>query len=97
MDLTTDFMGIKMAHPLMAGASPMAYDMDMVRRLEDAGASAIVMPSLFEEQILREELATHKSLATHTESFAEALSYFPDNEDFRLGPDEYLGKVRAVG
>jgi len=96
MDLTTDFMGIKMAHPLMAGASPMAYDMDMVRRLEDAGASAIVMPSLFEEQILREELATHKSLATHTESFAEALSYFPDNEDFRLGPDEYLGKVRAI-
>ncbi len=96
MDLSTNYMGIEMAHPLMVGACPLAYDLDAVRRLEDAGASAIVMPSLFEEQLLREQLATNASISAHTESFAEALSYFPDNDDFQLGPDEYLEKIRAI-
>jgi dihydroorotate dehydrogenase (fumarate) len=96
MDLSTKYLGIDLPHPLMPGASPLAYDLGSVKRLEDAGAAAIVMPSLFEEQLLREQLATDASMTSHNESFAEALSYFPDNEDFKLGPDEYLDKVRAI-
>jgi dihydroorotate dehydrogenase (fumarate) len=89
-------MGIQLPHPFMPGASPLAYDMGSVKRLEDAGAAAIVMPSLFEEQVLREQLATHTSMVTHNEAFAEALDYFPRNEDFKLGPHEYLEKVTAI-
>ncbi len=96
MDLSTSYMGLELPHPLMAGASPLAYDLGSVKRLEDAGASAIVMPSLFEEQILREQLATHDSIVSHDEAFAEALDYFPRNEEFKLGPHEYLEKVRSV-
>lgn len=96
MNLSTNYMGIELPHPLMPGASPLAYDLGSVKRLEDAGAAAIVMPSLFEEQVLREQLATHDSLVTHSETFAEALDYFPRNEDFKLGPHEYLEKVQAI-
>lgn len=96
MDLTTNYMGIELPHPLMPGASPLAYDLGSVKRLEDAGAAAIVMPSLFEEQVLREQLATHTSMVSHNEAFAEALDYFPRNEDFKLGPNEYLEKVTAI-
>ena len=96
MDLATTYLGLKLPHPFMPGASPLAYDMDMVRRLEDAGAAAIVMPSLFEEQIVREQLATHDAIVTHTDSFAEALSYVPDPEDFVLGPQEYLAKIDRI-
>jgi len=96
MDLSTTYMGLTLPHPLMPGASPLAYDLDSVKRLEDAGAAAIVMPSLFEEQILREQLAAHESLVTHTEAFAEALDYLPSHEDYKLGPHEYLEKVQAI-
>jgi dihydroorotate dehydrogenase (fumarate) len=96
MDLSTTYMGLDLPHPLVPGASPMGYDLNSVKRLEDAGAAAIVMPSLFEEQVLREQLATHDSLVAQTESFAEALDYLPRNEDFKLGPHEYLEKVQAV-
>ncbi len=96
MDLTTNYMGLELPHPLMPGASPLAYDMGAVRRLEDAGAAAIVMPSLFEEQVLREQLATHDSMVSQTDSFAEALDYFPRNDEFKLGPDGYLDKVQAI-
>lgn len=96
MDLSTNYLGLTLPHPLMPGASPLAYDMGSVKRLEDAGAAAIVMPSLFEEQVLREQLAAHDSRDTHTEAFAEALDYLPDHEDYQLGPHEYLEKVRAV-
>jgi dihydroorotate dehydrogenase (fumarate) len=70
--------------------------MDMVRRLEDAGAAAIVMHSLFEEQIVSEQLAAFQHMETHAGSFAEALSYFPDTDVFALGPDEYLDTVRRI-
>ena len=96
MDLSTTYMGLDLPHPLMPGASPMAYDLGTVKRLEDAGAAAIVMPSLFEEQVLLEQLATHDSLVAQTDSFAEALDYFPRNDEFKLGPEEYLDKVQAV-
>ncbi len=96
MDLSIKYLGLSLPHPLMPGASPMAYDMGTVKRLEDAGAAAIVMPSLFEEQVLREQIAAHESVVTHTEAFAEALDYLPDHDDYKLGPHEYLEKVRAV-
>jgi dihydroorotate dehydrogenase (fumarate) len=96
MDLSTTYLGLKLPHPLMPGASPMVDDIDNVRRLEDAGASAIVMHSLFEEQISREQVATFVHTESHGQSFAEALTYFPSPEAFALGPEEYLEHVRKV-
>ena len=84
-----------LAHPLMPGASPLADDLDMVKRLEDAGASAIVMRSLFEEQIVREQLGAAAHLDAHDDSFAEALSYVPPTSVFALGPDTYLEQLRT--
>ncbi len=96
MDLSTTYLGLRLPHPLMPGASPLVDSMDMVRRLEDAGAAAIVMHSLFEEQIVGEQLATHYSMDTHKDSYAEALSYFPQLDMFALGPQEYLEKIRRI-
>jgi dihydroorotate dehydrogenase (fumarate) len=96
MDLTTKYLGLELDHPLMPGASPMVDDLDSVKRLEDAGASAIVMHSLFEEQITREQLGTIYHMEVHDNSFAEALSYFPKPDDFRLGPQQYLEQIRKI-
>ncbi len=96
MDLTTEYLGLKLAHPLMPGASPLVDDLDTVRRLEDVGASAIVMRSLFEEQVVGEQLAASRYMDTHAESFAEARSYLPDTGVFALGPDEYLEQIRRI-
>ncbi len=96
MDLSTTYLGLELAHPLMPGASPMVDDLDTVRQLEDAGAAAIVMHSLFEEQIVGEQMATHRATDAHAEATAEALSYFPRAKDFALGPDEYLGQLARV-
>ena len=96
MDLTTEYLGMRLPNPLVAGASPLADDLDGVRRLEDAGAAAIVLRSLFEEQITREQMAEHINLDSHGESFAEATSYFPSADAFALGPFQYLEHVRRV-
>lgn len=96
MDLSTTYLGLQLPHPLMPGASPMVDSLDTVRRLEDAGAAAIVMHSLFEEQIVREQLATVHHMERHTESFAEALSYFPRPSEFALGPEQYLEQIRRI-
>ena len=96
MDLSTTYLGFKLAHPFMPGASPLVDDLDMVRRLEDAGASAIVMHSLFEEQISHEQLGHERSVEMHEDAFAEALSYFPRPEEYRLGPDTYLDQIRKI-
>ena len=96
MDLTTTYLGLTLPHPIMPGASPLAHDLDAVRRLEDAGAAAIVMHSLFEEQITRDELGMMHHMLVHDDSNAEALSYFPMVEDFPFGPDRYLEQVRAI-
>ncbi len=96
MDLTTTYLGLTLPHPLMPGASPLAHDLDAVRRLEDAGAAAIVMHSLFEEQITRDEAGMMHQMLVHDDSNAEALSYFPAVDDFAFGPDRYLEQVRAV-
>ena len=96
MDLTTTYLGLRLAHPLMPSASPLVDDLSTVRRLEDAGASAIVMHSLFEEQITQEGLVEHRVIDEHAESNAEALTYFPRASTFALGPDTYLEQIRRI-
>lgn len=96
MDLSTKYLGLDLPHPFMPGASPMVEDLDTVRRLEDGGAAAIVMNSLFEEQIVLEQLATAASLDGPADSFAEALSYFPEPDSLALGPEEYLEQLRRI-
>ena len=96
MNLSTSYLGFNLPHPLMAGASPMVDDLDTVKRLEDAGVSAIVMHSLFEEQITREQFGTILDMEVHSANSAEALSYFPAPGDFRLGPENYLEQVRRI-
>ena len=96
MDLSTEYLGLPLPHPFMPGASPLVDDLDVVRRLEDAGAAAIVMHSLFEEQLTGEELATHHYMEGSAHSHAEAATYLPISRDFRLGPEEYLEQLRKV-
>lgn len=96
MDLATRYMGFDLPHPLVPGASPLADDLDQVRRLEDAGAAAIILRSLFEEQIEREQLGAERHIESHGESFAEAASYFPMPDEFALGPDRYLEQIRRI-
>ena len=96
MDLSTTYLGFKLAHPFMPGASPLVDDLDMVKRLEDAGAPAIVMHSLFEEQITHDQLGQMVNVEMHEDAFAEALSYFPRPDDYRLGPDAYLEQIRKI-
>ena len=96
MDLSTTYLGLRLPHPFMPGASPLVDDLDTVRRLEDAGAAAIVMHSLFEEQITAEQLGTIHAMELHEDSFAEALSYFPRPDEFALGPEPYLEQIRRI-
>jgi dihydroorotate dehydrogenase (fumarate) len=96
MNLSTPYLGLALRHPFFPGASPLADDLDTVRRLEDAGASAIVMRSLFEEQISQEQMAMHQYTDFHRECFAEAASFFPEPDEFRLGPDEYLEQLHRI-
>lgn len=96
MDLSTNYLGIRLPHPLVPGASPLSDDLDTVKQLEDAGAAAIVLRSLFEEQISREQEATHDHWERHDDAFAEAITFFPSPDSFVLGPDEYLNHVQRV-
>lgn len=96
MDLTTTYCGLQLPHPFIAGAGPLADTVDGARRVEDAGAAAIVMRSLFEEQLEIEALATQQSTETHAHSYGEALSYFVEPDAFVLGPHEYLEQLRRV-
>jgi dihydroorotate dehydrogenase (fumarate) len=96
MDFSTEYLGFKLPHPLVAGASPLSDDLDGVRRLEDAGAAAIVLRSLIEEQITREQMTEFVNLENHGESSAEATSYFPSVHSFALGPTQYLEHLRRV-
>ncbi|HWQ81799.1 MAG TPA: dihydroorotate dehydrogenase-like protein [Ignavibacteria bacterium] len=90
MDLSTKYMGLKLKNPLVPSASPLSKSVDMVKRLEESGASAVVVYSLFEEQITHEAGELDHYMSYGSESFAEALNYFPEAKEFNLGPDEYL-------
>ena len=96
-DLTTNYLGMTLAHPVIPSASPLTGDLDTLHRLVEAGAPAVVLPSLFEEQIEHEAMAVHFGLEFGAESFAEAPGgYFPELDDYNTGPDQYLDLVRAA-
>jgi dihydroorotate dehydrogenase (fumarate) len=95
-DLTTTYLGLPLANPLVVSPSPLCQDLGRIREMEDAGAAAVVLHSLFEEQISIESVLLDRHLSDGAESFAEALSYFPDLHDYNLGPDAYLEHVRKA-
>ena len=90
MDLSTTYLGLKLKNPIVPSASPLSRTLDSMKRLEDAGAAAIVMYSLFEEQIAHEAAELDHYLSYGTESFAEALTSFPGADEYNLGPEEYI-------
>lgn len=96
IDLSTQYLGLKLRTPLVASASPLSHELDSIRRLEDAGASAVVLYSLFEEQIRQEALQLEHNLEAGTESFAESLTYLPRMHEFYSGPEEYLEHIVKV-
>lgn len=95
-DLTTRYLGCTLAHPFMLGASPLADDLDVVRRLEDAGCAAVVVRSLFEEQVTVAQTGRIHHLDPLDPRFADVLSYFPETNRYSFGPDEYLEHVRRI-
>lgn len=96
MDLSTTYMGLKLKNPIVPSASPLSKDIGTIKAMEDAGAAAVVMYSLFEEQIMHEQKELDHFLMQGTESYQEALSYFPRLEEYNLGPDEYLEHIRIA-
>ena len=96
MDLSTTYLGFRLPHPIVPGASPLAGELDMVKRLEDAGAPAIVLRSLFEEQITQEEMAEQFQLDGSAESFVEAATFFPSPDVFVLSREQYLEHLQRV-
>jgi dihydroorotate dehydrogenase (fumarate) len=96
MNLRTEYLGLELAHPIVASASPITASIDDIRRLEDAGAAALVMPSLFEEQLRKESEATERLMVAGGDSFPEAMSYFPEVAGHRGGLDRYLEVLRRA-
>jgi dihydroorotate dehydrogenase (fumarate) len=93
IDLSTAYLGLKLKSPLVVSSSPLTESLDNIRRLEEAGAAAVVLPSIFEEQLTLEGEALERDLNRGAESFAESLSYFPAYEDYRHGQDVYLAQI----
>ncbi len=96
MDLSTNYLGLKLKNPVVASASPLSNTLDSMKRLEDAGTSAIVMYSLFEEQIVHEQGELNHYLTQGSETFAEAITYFPDLQTYNLGPEEYIELIQKA-
>jgi dihydroorotate dehydrogenase (fumarate) len=96
VDLTTTYMGMKLKNPVVPSASPLSANLDTIKRMEDAGAAAVTLHSLFEEQIQFEAEALTHFLERGTDSFAEALTYFPAVHEYRRGPDEYVEHIRKA-
>ncbi|MFB2834562.1 dihydroorotate dehydrogenase-like protein [Floridanema evergladense] len=97
MDLTTNYLGLTLRSPIVpSAAAPLTENVDNIRRMEDAGAGAVVLHSLFEEQIRQERQELDHHLTYHSESFAEALTYFPEPEIFHVGTEEYLNHIRRA-
>ncbi|MCL4835523.1 MAG: dihydroorotate dehydrogenase-like protein [Caldilineaceae bacterium] len=96
MDLSTTYLGLELSNPIVSSSSPLSQTLDGIRRMEDAGAGAVVMYSLFEEQIEYESRRLDHYLSYGTESYGESLSYFPDLGDYNVGPDEYLNLIAAA-
>ena len=96
MKLATTYLGLPLKNPVVAGASPLVDQLDNVRRLEDSGAAAVVMRSLFEEQITNDQIAEFSHTENPAESFSEATSYFPQMGDYAFGPDRYLEQITRI-
>jgi len=96
MDLTTRYLGLNLRTPMVPSASPLTKDVDNIKRMEDAGAAAVVLHSLFEEQVRNEQETVQYHLMHGTDSFPEALTFFPQPGEFLAGPDEYLEKIRQA-
>lgn len=96
IDLSTTYLGLPLKNPIVASASPLSKDLERARKFEEAGVSAIVMYSLFEEQIIHESLELDHYLTRGTDSFSEAMSYLPDAGTYSLTPDKYLNQVTAL-
>ena len=94
IDLKTNYLGLELKNPLVASASALSKKVSYVKQMEDAGISAVVMYSLFEEQITHDSLAFNYYMERGTERFAESLDYFPDLERYNVGPDQYLDQIR---
>ena len=92
-DLTTSYLGLKLKNPLVASSSPLCEDVSNIRRLEDAGASAVVLHSLFQEQIEAEAAKQGARMGVYADSSPEALTYFPEPQELKLGPEEYLKHI----
>ncbi len=90
VDLSTSYLGLSLRGPIVASASPLTGDLDSLRALEGAGVAAVVLPSLFEEQIEHEQIDLHELLEHQTHSFGEALTWFPELEEYNTGPNRYL-------
>jgi len=96
MHLQTSYLGIGLKNPLVASSSPISEEIGRIREIEDAGGGAVVLHSLFEEQIMAEEIGLDKYLSQGTESFAEAVTYFPDFQKYAIGPEEYLKHIQQA-
>ena len=96
MTLATNYLGLVLKNPLVASSSPLSHTVDSIRRLEDAGASAVVMYSLFEEQITFDSHYVDHYLRSNTNSFAESLDFFPEMSEYNVWPDEYLNLIRRA-
>ncbi len=93
IDLTTRYLGMRLRNPLVPSASPLSRDIDMAKRLEDAGAAALVMESLFEEDILHDQHELHSRTEAGSESFAESLHYFPEHDRYEMLGEDYLERL----
>lgn len=96
IDVSTRYLGLTLKSPLVASASPLCESMDNLRRMEDGGIAAVVLPSLFEEQLQLESEAVDSDLSRGDESFAESLNYFPDLQTYNLGPEGYLNLIHRA-
>lgn len=96
MDLKTKYLGMTLRSPIVVSASPLTEYIQNIKMMEDAGAGAVVMHSLFEEQIRLEQQELYYHTTQGTESFAESLSYFPEPDEYKLGPEEYLEQIRKA-
>jgi dihydroorotate dehydrogenase (fumarate) len=96
MNLTTNYLGLELKNPIIPSAGPLSHEISNIKAMEDAGAAAVVLFSLFEEEIEHESLELYYHTDKHKESYAEALDYFPEPYDFKVGPDKYLEHIRKA-
>jgi dihydroorotate dehydrogenase (fumarate) len=96
IDFSTQYLGLKLKGPIVVSSTPLSESIDNIRRMEDAGAAAVVLTSLFEEQLALESRALDEDLSRGTESFAESLGYLPEMDDYRMTQEVYLEHLRRA-